>query len=419
MRLNRRVLLLVVTLVGVFLFATLLASCGGTAATVDGSSTSQDGTAKTIKIGAITDLSFPLEIDWQKCLDAYVEDLNAKGGISVGGQNYTVVMDWQDGKSNAEVARAAVERLINQDKVDFILGDQTANAWISVTEAAKKLVVATISDTALETPDIKLAFNVGYWNAQSPIVWTWVSQNLPFTTVGGMYIDAVQGHAESGNFEKLAAAFGKKIVVKDFYPATTQDFSAVATKVATANPDAFNTQGGGPVSDALMYKGLRAAGYKGLFFNTVPLSPAQIAKVISLDNVEGLTGAMAAIDVDTPTGAAAELKDLFVKKYGEWTNPDISFTMSFWALKAALEKAGSLDTQKVADVLGSGLQFDSPDGPAQMISRPDLGNDRTVDCVYQTTIIRIQGGKAVVQAVIPIKDGTAQAQGYFAKIAGN
>ena len=47
--------------------------------------------------------------------------------------------------------------------------------------------------------------------------------------------------------------------------------------------------------------------------------------MISLDDVQGLVGAVAAIDTDEPPAVAKQLKDLYIAKYGEWTNPDVGF----------------------------------------------------------------------------------------------
>jgi ABC-type branched-subunit amino acid transport system substrate-binding protein len=393
-------------------------AAGGATTTVSAgpATTAAAGASKAIKLGVVTDLSFPLEIDAKKLLDAYVPWLNANNPIKIGNDTYTFDMHYEDGKSNAETARAAVQKMISQDKVDFIQGDQTTSAWINITEAAKKLVTTCVSETTTETPNVKLVYNCGYWNAQSPIVWNWLVSNVQFQTVSGAFIDAVQGHAEAKNFQALAGAFGKTISSLDFYPASTQDFSALATKIAKVNADCFTTQGGGPVSDSSIFKSLRGAGYNGQYFNTVPLSPPQIAKVISLDYVQNMVGAVSAIDLDAPPAVAQQLKDLYTQMYGKWDNPDASFTMAFYLLEAGIRKAQSLDSQAVADAIGSGLEFDSADGHGKMISRPDLGNDRTVDCVYETTISKIQGDKAVVQEVIPIEKGTAEAQAYFQKI---
>ena len=391
----------------------VIAGCGGSG----DDATSDDGSeAKTLNVGAVLNYSFPLHVDWQKEMEALVPSINEAGGVDVGGEKYMIELLIEDSKSNAETARAAVEKLVNQDKVDVILGDETVDGWLSVTERAGVLVIANTPTPGILSPDIKMAFNAGYFNTQAPIIWDWFAANFPdVKSVAGAYIDAAQGQAEAGKLEQLAGAFGKEITTIEFYPDGTQDFSAIATKIAAGNPDSFTTQGGGPVADSQLFKSMGAAGWGGQLFNTVPLSPDQIAKVISLDDVQGLVGAIAAIDSDDPPPTAQELKDVYVAKYGEWTNADVGFISTLYCLLGALEAAGSVDPQDLADTIGSGLTFQTANGEAQMINRPDLGNDRTIDCVYETRVGQIEGDKATLLATIPIAEGEASARILFSK----
>ena len=119
---------------------------------------------------------------------------------------------------------------------------------------------------------------------------------------------------------------------------------------------------------------------------------------------------MAAIETDSPPPLAQQLKDAYVAQYGEWTNPDVAFMSTFYCLMAALEKAGTTDPVKVAEIIGSGLSFETAEGTAQMIDRPDMGNDRTVDCVYQTLIGQLEGDKMNIVATISSADGEAAAR---------
>ena len=69
-------------------------------------------------------------------------------------------------------------------------------------------------------------------------------------------------------------------------------------------------------------------------------------------------------------------------------------------LRTALQQAGSIDVDKVAAVLNSGMKFDSPQGPMMMMSRLDVGNPRTVDSVGTNYIKQIVNGKANIIATI-------------------
>jgi hypothetical protein len=75
-------------------------------------------------------------------------------------------------------------------------------------------------------------------------------------------------------------------------------------------------------------------------------------------------------------------------------------TPCYTALKAAMQKAGSIDVQKVADALhAGGIEFLVPDGKGVMISRPDMRLDSAcVDAVIDNVIKIIHNGKPEVLA---------------------
>ena len=71
-----------------------------------------------------------------------------------------------------------------------------------------------------------------------------------------------------------------------------------------------------------------------------------------------------------------------------------------------------MDTDRVAEVLGNGLEFDVSEGTARMIARPDLGINRTIDCVMTNYIKKVNNGKATLFN----KVGIDEANGYIQKI---
>ncbi len=83
-----------------------------------------------------------LAFDFKKDAELIADLYNKKGGLVIGGERYKIDLIILDSKMSHEVSRAAVERLVYQDKVKFILGDETVDAWVPVTEANKVLVVA-------------------------------------------------------------------------------------------------------------------------------------------------------------------------------------------------------------------------------------------------------------------------------------
>jgi branched-chain amino acid transport system substrate-binding protein len=91
--------------------------------------------AKDLKMGAI----FPLSgrgATWgmaaQKAITVKQKEVNARGGLKVGGESYKLEIIWEDDKYNAASGRMAAEKLVNRDRVKFILGSQSSAVILAV-----------------------------------------------------------------------------------------------------------------------------------------------------------------------------------------------------------------------------------------------------------------------------------------------
>ena len=80
-------------------------------------------------------------------------------------------------------------------------------------------------------------------------------------------------------------------------------------------------------------------------------------------------------------------------------------TGSYAALRTALQQANSLDPDKLANVLSNGMKYSAPLGDGEMVSRPDLGNNRTVDSACTTYIKTIKNGQPVLVDTVPLDEG--------------
>lgn len=350
---------------------------------------------KTLKIGCLMNFEFPLGVDCVKELEALVPVFNEKGGLVIGGERYNIDLIIYDSKFDPPTARAAVERLIYQDKVKFILGDETTDSWLPITEENKVLVVANSPSPVLLSPDHKYVFQSSSLHTNPPSVFGWFVENYPdMKTFVALFTDDLKGHAEANMLRHLCDVFDRELLDIIHYPPDCTDFSAFATRLAKLNPDVYTTCAGGPVQDALSMKGMKEAGWEGQILLYVALSPEAIGKVISLEFVEGMIAVTVATELPSPSPIAKELKDAYIAKHGSWPTPVILHVNTWYCLIEALKQAQSLDVDEVAAVIANGLRFETPQAPAVMISRPDLGNPRTVDALYQAYMIRVEGGKA-------------------------
>jgi ABC-type branched-subunit amino acid transport system substrate-binding protein len=87
--------------------------------------TSGAALGQTIRIGASVALSGSLSREGQLLREGYAfwaDQINQSGGISVGGKRHTVQLVVYDDESNAATSERLTEKLITQDKVQFLLG---------------------------------------------------------------------------------------------------------------------------------------------------------------------------------------------------------------------------------------------------------------------------------------------------------
>ena len=114
---------------------------------------------KTLKIGCIAFFGFPLGLDFARGVELLAEVVNNKGGLDIGGEKYNIKAIVYDSKFSDETSRAAAERLVYKDKVKFILGDPTVDAWLSVTEANKVITIACGDTPVMFDPKNKYTFS--------------------------------------------------------------------------------------------------------------------------------------------------------------------------------------------------------------------------------------------------------------------
>lgn len=405
------------TTAGVATTAGATTTTAGATPTTAGSTTSVSAAAGgTVKVGMILDYSFPLHVAWQHQMEALIPDLNGKGGLNIGGAQYQVALTMYDGKRDSETSRSAVQRLLSEDEVDFILGDESTDYWQTVTEEAGTVVCSVSPSPEILKPPNKWTFQSGYLNLQPAAAWGYFSEQNPnVKTVASAHPDNLQGNAEAGKTAGLAKVWGQTVSKEVLYPQGTTDFSAIATALVDTGADVFTTCAGGTVSDAQLYKALHQAGWKGQLWAYIAWSIGSASAVVDPSNFEGINSPIQATEL--PAGAtpvAQELIDVYTAKYGKWDYPATLHVNSWYLLKTALEKAGTLDAQKVADTIHGGLEFESAYGKAKMVARPDLGNSLVCDALWAITVGKVQNGAFTVLKEMTFDDAFA----YNMKVLG-
>lgn len=104
-----------------------------------------------IRIGAPLPMTGPLSpeaVKQQRGYDLWAEAANAAGGVKVGAKRMKVEIVYVDYQSNTPRAVQAAEKLITQDKVDFLFSPFGSGAAKAASSVSEKYGVPTIAATA-------------------------------------------------------------------------------------------------------------------------------------------------------------------------------------------------------------------------------------------------------------------------------
>lgn len=321
-------------------------------------------TSETIKIAILAPLSGPVPTFGVSTRDGAllaIEEANAKGGV-LGRQIEAVVADSQ---CTPDPAVNAANKVIEQDKVKYIVGEVCSSASIPISEIAEKNKVVQISPTSTN-PNVTLnadgstkqfVFRACFIDPFQGTVMAKFALSKGYKTAFIMFDqgnDYVRGLAEF--FEKAFTEAGGTVVGRESYTKTDTDFSAILTKVAESNAEVLF------VPD---------------YYNIVNLVGAQ-AKEKGVTSVLMGGDGWDSADLDKKAASGGFFSNHYspedtrpivqqwVSNYQAKYNvvPDALATLAYDAtnlLLAAIEKAGVDDSTKVAEAL-AGLEYEAVSG---------------------------------------------------------
>jgi branched-chain amino acid transport system substrate-binding protein len=224
-------------------FALLLAACGGA------------GTPKEpLKIALLAPLTGAVPTFGQSTKEGAelaVKEWNDKGGVN--GQKIELIVE--DSQCEADPGVNAANKVINQDKVKYIIGEVCSKSSIPISEVANPAKVIQISPTSTN-PSVTVGadgktkefiFRACFIDPFQGLVMAKFASEKGYKTAFVMYDqgnDYTVGLAEA--FEKAFVDMGGKILGKETYVSTDTDFSAILTKAKDSGaevlylPDYYN-----------------------------------------------------------------------------------------------------------------------------------------------------------------------------------
>jgi urea transport system substrate-binding protein len=354
-------------LLGVLVVAVLaLSACGSSSKTTSSSSagTTSGTSGGNVKVGVLQSLSGTMSISEVAVKNAEllaIKEINAAGGV-LGKQIDPIV---EDGESKPEVFAQKIEKLISSDKVSVVFGGWTSasrKAMKPVVEGTNGLLFYPVQYEGLEvSPNI---FYTGATTNQQIIPALDYLKEKGLTKVFLVGSDYVFPRTANKEIKAYAAAGGIQILGEEYLQLGDTNVQGVVQKVLDANPQVvFNTLNGD--TNVAFFKELKAKGNTPDKIQTVSVSIAE--EEVSGVGIDNLVGHLVAWNYyqTTPLPKNTAFVSAFQKEYGADKHTDDPIEAGYnsvYIWKAAVEKAGTFDVDKVTAAAG-GLKLDTPEGP--------------------------------------------------------
>ncbi len=326
-----------------------------------------------IRIGAFLAVTGPASFlgdPEQKTLDMYVERINAAGGVL--GRKLQLVS--YDSAGDAEKARTFTKRLVEQDKVDLIIGGTSTGETMAAVPLVEQAQIPFISLAGA----VVIIEPVKKWVFKTPHTDRMACEKI-FTDMNERKLGKLALITGPGGFDKslraqciqVAPKYGIEIVADESYGAADTDMTAQLTKIkGTPGVQAVMNCGFGQ-GPAIVTKNYRQLGLTQPFYQSHGVASKEYIK-LSGGAAEGVRLPAAALLVADILPASDPQKPVVTAYSHDYTarfKSDVS-TFGGHAYDAlmiaveAIKRAGGTDKARVRDeiektrgLMGTGGQF--------------------------------------------------------------
>jgi len=308
----------------------------------------------------------------QNGYDYAVSKIKESGGVKFGGKCYNFKIIYYDDESKGDRGATLAERLISQDKVQYMLGPYSSGMTKAIAPVTEKykipMVEAEGASRSLFNKGYKYIFAVLSTSEQylasavalaaekavengrttSSVKVAIAVENDPFS------LDIRAGVSED------AARYGMKVIIDEKLPRDLSDMSAILTKVKLLKPDLLIISGHskGAVT------AVRQIGEKNIKVPMIAITHCEAADVVgkfgaTANDILCSTQWAETLSYEDPLfGTAAEYEMGFKSAYPEYKTKKVPYqtaqaSAAVYVFKDAFERANSLDKEKVRDALSA------------------------------------------------------------------
>jgi branched-chain amino acid transport system substrate-binding protein len=326
-----------------------------------------------IVIGQAIALSGPLaggvDIAGGKIYELWVEEVNKHGGIYVKeyGKKLPVVLKRYDDKSDIGTMTNLLEKLILDDKVDFVF-PPWGTAWLyAAAPIANKYGYILIGGPggALKLKELKLPYFfqvLNFSETQAPALAD-IFKEVGVKSVAVAYRADLHGIEYGEAFVPDFKQRGIQVKMSKSYPPDIKDLSPILKEAKSLDVDAFVAAcyppGGMLFTSQSIELGIN---FNAFFLTVLPFSPNAFRDNFGTNVVEGVMGGGAWNAKSSP--GAKELVEKYKASFG--VEPDYWGALYYWsslqAFQQAIERAGTLNQKKIRDIMAT-EKFNTALGP--------------------------------------------------------
>ena len=386
-----------------------LANTGGVAAglTALGATPSKVFAAEnTVKVGflaALTGDAAGWGLPGLYGVEIWVEQINAAGGMDVGGEKYRVEVISYDDEFDAIKATIGAKKLLFEDEVSIVLMlGVTPVLAVKDFMTRNKMLTTTLvpTDISADAPYLFAPVEVHpFYNVTAV---DWISRNWPDVKTAAIATQNDElGLTSLATYRAAFEVAGIEVVEENLFGFEVTDFAPVVSKLIAANPDLISWDTAYPDYVNLLTEQAYLQGYKGKFVNCTLDQYDHILAKTSKEFLEGFLWQFPDLDdpvlqgSDTHFEGAADFYKTYAERYpGAWTAVSWEYAAALEMWKTAVGKAGTIDPPKVADALRALNPVPHVFGDAEWWGEEFFGVNSAA--LGKWPVVQMQNGKAVI-----------------------
>lgn len=301
-----------------------------------------------------------------------IKKIDENGGVKIGDKCYNFKVTYYDDESKGDRGATLAERLISQDKMQYMLGPYSSGLTKAIAPVTEKYKIPMVEAEGAS----RSLFNKGYKYLFAVLS---TSEQYLASAVA-LAAEMAEKEGKKTSSVKVAVAvendpfsldiragvlddakkYGMQVVIDEKLPRDLSDMSAILTKVKLVKPDVLIVSGHSKGAATAV----RQIGEKKINVPMVAITHCEAADVTGnfgadANDILCSTQWAETLTYEDPIfGTASNYEKEFKAAYSEYANKKVPYqtaqaSAAVYVFKDAFERAGSLDKDKVRDALAA------------------------------------------------------------------